>query len=288
MDKHFRNALRLLILLATAAVFVYYLRRHPELLQQLAHTPPRLVVALVFLYLVWFGTLTLTVTATLRICKCPLRMGEALLLNAYSTLVNFFVPGQGGVAVRGLYLKKRYQLGMRRYILATLIFYMMYAIISTFMLLVFSRPWWQTASGVMLVVAGCIVVVHLYERRSKMRADVLDLRLANLGFLFFSTLAQVAAQIAIYACELRWIHPAVTLQQVSTYTGAANFSVFVALTPGAIGIRESFLFFSQKLHHIHTSTILAASILDRSIFLVLLGLLFILIQAFHARKSFRA
>ncbi|MFC5527001.1 lysylphosphatidylglycerol synthase domain-containing protein [Rhodanobacter ginsengisoli] len=285
MNKLLRNSLRLLVLLATAGVFSYYLKNHPDLLKQLVRTPPHVVAVLVLLYLAWFGAMALTVQATLRICNCTLGVGENLLLNTYSTLVNFFVPGQGGVAVRGLYLKRRYQLGMRHFILATLIYYMSYAIGSAFMLLVSSRPWWQTTLGVTLVVMGSISIMYLYERRSGARTDALDMRFANFGFLFVATMILLIAQASIYAYELRSINPGVTLQQAVTYTGAANFSVFVALTPGAIGIRESFLFFSQKLHHVDTSTIMAANVLDRSIFLVFLGLLFIFSQGAHIKKS---
>lgn len=287
MKKLYRAAIRLLILLATAAMFAYYLAHHPELLHRLARTPVHVLAILVLLYVAWFGALALTVHATLRICHCPLRPGENILLNAYSTLVNFFVPGQGGVAVRGLYLKKRHQLGMRHYILATLMYYMSYAIVSALMLLVSSRPWWQTALGVLMVIAGSVCVVYLYERRSETRTDVLDLGLANLGFLFLATLLQAAVQVSIYAFELRSVNPAVMLSQAVTYTGAANFSLFVALTPGAIGIRESFLFFSRQLHHVTTSTIVAASVIDRSVFLILLGLLFTVTAVFHAKRALK-
>jgi uncharacterized membrane protein YbhN (UPF0104 family) len=287
VKKFLQRILRVLVLLLTLGAFCYYLWRNPEILHQLGHTPLHVIALLVLLYLAWFGAMALTVHATLRICNCRLRVGENLLLNAYSTLVNFFVPGQGGVAVRGLYLKRRHQLGTRHFILATLIYYMSYAIVSALMLLVSSRPWWQTALGVLLVIAGSVCVVYLYERRSETRTDVLDLGLANLGFLLLATLLQAAVQVAVYAFELRSVNPAVMLSQAVTYTGAANFSLFVALTPGAIGIRESFLFFSRGLHHVTTATIVAASVIDRSVFLILLGLLFTVTAVFHAKRALK-
>lgn len=287
MSKFYRGTLRLLILLVTVGLFAYYLARHPELIRELAQTPVHVISILVATYVAWFGALALTVHATLRICRRPLRAGENLLLNAYSTLVNFFVPGQGGVAVRGVYMKAHHQLGMRYYILATLMYYMCYAIVSAFMLLVSSRPLWQTVLGVLAVVAGSVGVVYLYRRRYGVRTDVLDLRLANVGFLFLATVVQAVVQVAIYALELHWVRPGVSLSQAVTYTGAANFSLFVALTPGAIGIRESFLFFSRGLHHVPTATIVAASVIDRAVFLILLGLLFAMTMAFHAKRVLR-
>jgi uncharacterized membrane protein YbhN (UPF0104 family) len=69
------------------------------------------------------------------------------------------------------------------------------------------------------------------------------------------------------------------------YTGAANLALFVSLTPGAIGFRESFLVFSQHLHHISNSTIVAANILDRAMYLVLLLILALIIFGTHARRQ---
>lgn len=283
MKKFLQRAIRALILLLTVVVFCDYLWRHPELAAQLRHTPLHVLAEVFLLYLAWFGAAGLALHATLRVCGKPLRASENIILNAYSTLVNFFLPGQGGVAVRGLYMKKRHQLSYSRYILATLLFYVCYAIVSAVMLLVSSRPWWQTCVGIAAVIAGSCLVFGIYQRRTQ--ATVTEgASLLNIALLFAASFCQVAAQAAIFGRELRTIDASITLSQVVTYTGAANFSIFVALTPGAIGIRESFLMLSRSLHHIETATIMAASALDRAVFLVFLGVLFLLSQAFHARK----
>lgn len=284
MKKLLQRAIRALVLLLTVIVFSYYLWRHPELANQLRHTPLHVLAQVLLLYLAWFAAAGLALHATLRICGTPLRAGENILLNAYSTLVNFFLPGQGGVAVRGLYMKKRHQLPYSRYILATLLFYVCYAIVSAVMLLVSSRPWWQTCLGLAAVIAGSLLVFGVYQRRTQTTVAE-GASLTNVAFLLVASFCQVAAQAAIFGRELRAIDPAITLPQVVTYTGAANFSVFVALTPGAIGIRESFLMLTRSLHHIETATIMAASTLDRAVFLVFLGVLFLFSQAFHAKKQ---
>jgi uncharacterized membrane protein YbhN (UPF0104 family) len=60
--------------------------------------------------------------------------------------------------------------------------------------------------------------------------------------------------------------------------------MFVSITPGAIGFREAFLVFSRNLHHISNTTIVAANIIDRSVYLILLIILAILIIATHAGR----
>lgn len=284
VKKLLRPALRIAVLAATIAAFVVYVAKHPELLSQLGHTPPSVVVALLLLYIAWFVALALTVQAALRFCRASLPAGELGLLTAYSTLVNFFVPGQGGLVVRGLYMKKQHGLGMKRYLLASLLYYACYAFISAFMLLVASRPWWQTCLGLVLAAMAGFAVIRFYERRSEAEATGLDLDLQNAGFLLLAVLLQACVQVAVYGLELHSVDPGIHLAQAITYTGAANFSLFVALTPGAIGIRESFLYFSERLHHVSTATIVAASVIDRVVFLMLLGLLFLSTAAFHAKR----
>jgi uncharacterized membrane protein YbhN (UPF0104 family) len=235
------------------------------------------------LYTLWFGALAGIMLASLRICSKRLVLKESFLLNAYSTLVNFFVPGQGGIAVRGAYLKKIHNLKVRNYVFTALLYYAFYAALSTLLLLVDSRPWWQTLLATSLVALLSYAVIYLYQKRSKTTRSELDLTPRSLGSLFIWTCLQALIQITIYFVELHRVNDHIRLQQAITYTGAANFSLFVALTPGAIGIRESFLIFSRRLHHISDANIVAANVIDRGVFLVFLGILFLLTLGFHAK-----
>jgi len=85
--------------------------------------------------------------------------------------------------------------------------------------------------------------------------------------------------------ELHSIHPETSVAQALTYTGVANFALFVSLTPGAIGIREAFLVFSQNLHHLGNTIIVGANLIDRAVYLLFLGLLFVMTLALHAKDK---
>ncbi len=285
MKKRLRITVSIVLVLLTAVVFGYYLSKHRSILSQLKHTSPSTIIWLLLLYGLWFGGLTLILLASLRICRKSLSGKENFLLNAYSTLVNFFVPGQGGPVVRGLYLKRRHRLLVRNYIVATLLYYGCYAVVSCLLLLAGSQRWWWTLLAVVLIGSVSSLVIALYIRRSKARTNKLDIRPINLLFLLLATALQAAVQVTIYAVELHAVSHHVTLGQVMTYTGAANFALFVALTPGAIGIRESFLVFSERLHHISSTNIVAANVIDRGVFIVFLGILFLLTLGFHAKAT---
>jgi uncharacterized membrane protein YbhN (UPF0104 family) len=290
MKRNVRLGIAIGLIVLTISVFVYYLTHHRSLITQLRHTPPSVVITLLLLYIFWFVALAGIMHASLRICKRSLGFKENFLLNAYSSLVNFFVPGQGGIAVRGYYLKKQRDLKVRNYIFTTLLYYMCYALTSTLLLLADNRPWWQTLFALIVVSAGSISILWLYRKRSRIIGDELNLSATNIAYLFIATLFQAGMQISIYMEELHRVDTHIALSQAITYTGAANFALFVALTPGAIGIRESFLIFSRRLHHISAANIVAANLIDRAVFIAFLGILFIVTLGFHTtyRSSLRA
>lgn len=285
MKKKIKIALGFLILAATIVVFIRYAATHPELFKQLGDTHPALIGLLVVLYLVWFGALVVILRVSLQLYGKTMTKQENLLLNAYSTLINFFGPGQSGPAFRGLYLKKRVGLRFKSYIFATLLYYGFYAVISAFMLFVGSRPWWQTVLVMTAAALGSTVVIRWYGKKSHIKEA--GMNLINLGWLFAATAVQMLAQLAIFYAELRSVDSTISFAQALTYTGAANFALFVALTPGAIGIREAFLIFSQGLHHISQAIIIAANVIDRAVYLVFLGILFVLVLSLHAKDKLR-
>jgi uncharacterized membrane protein YbhN (UPF0104 family) len=286
MKKKIKIALGFSILAVTVAVFARYMATHPELMRELRDTNPALIVLLIALYLVWFLALVVILRVSLRLYGKTMSRQENLLLNAYSTLVNFFGPGQSGPAFRGIYLKKRIGLRVKHYIFATLLYYGFYAVLSAFLLFVGSRPWWQTTLLMIGATAGSLVIIRWYGKKSQVK-DEPGINPVNLSWLFAATAVQMVAQVAIYYAELRGVDSSISFAQALTYTGAANFALFAALTPGAIGIREAFLVFSQNLHHIGNSIIVAANVIDRAVYLLFLGLLFILVISLHAKDKLR-
>ncbi|HVU68639.1 MAG TPA: lysylphosphatidylglycerol synthase domain-containing protein [Ktedonobacteraceae bacterium] len=273
----------MLILAATIAAFGYYLATHPGTVDRLRHLPPGTLAVLLALNILSFACLVLATRASLHLYDKKMGRQENILFNAYSSLINFFGPGQSGPDFRGAYLKKRLQLGVKQYLFATLIYYGFFAVISVLFMFAGARPWWQTA----LLAAGAgavsLVVIRNYRRRGRVGTARLDVR--HIGWIGLATLLQLAAQVAIFGVELHTVGAQASFGQVLSYTGVANIAIFVALTPGAIGIREAFLLFSQRLHHIDSSTIVAANVVDRGVYLIFLGLLFVLVLSLHAKDK---
>jgi len=285
MKKHLKPILAVLLLVATASVFSWYLHNHPELITKLKDVSPLTLALLILCYSVWFVALAIVLQISLRMYNKQMSAKENLLLSAYSSLINFFGPGQSGPGLRGIYLKKRHNLRIKDYIFATLLYYACYAVISALMMFVGSRPWWQTAGLVVLAGGGSAIVLRWYAKKSHIVEGSNLLRLG--GWMFAATALQLVMQAIIYGIEIHAVSNNISVGQVISYTGAANFALFAALTPGAIGIREAFLIFTQNLHHISSAIIVAANVIDRAAYIVFLGILFIFVFVLHAGKKFR-
>jgi uncharacterized membrane protein YbhN (UPF0104 family) len=283
MYKKLRPIISVAIVLTALSFGIYYLLKHHSLVKQLAQTPIWVSLAILCLYTVMFGVLILILSASINICNKKLIQRENAQLNAHSLFINFFVPGQGGPVYRGVYLYKKHKLKVKNYLAVTMLYYVFYAVVSIFLLLISVRPWWQTILATSLIAVAGIFVVSKYSSRIKLSRDTLNLSPKAVSYLFFVTVLQSMLQTFIYAVELHSVNSHIGFSQVLTYTGAANLALFVGLTPGAIGIRESFLIFTRHLHHISSANIILANVIDRSVYFVFLILLLVATIALQVR-----
>jgi uncharacterized membrane protein YbhN (UPF0104 family) len=144
-----------------------------------------------------------------------------------------------------------------------------------------------------VVLAGICIVISAKVFTSKWRATMKLLEKIRLKNPFFWMIALGAIFLTIstsfiYAIELNQVHPGYSLFQQLAYTATANLALFVSLTPGAIGFRESFLYFTEHLHGIDTNSILLASVIDRAINVLFLVLLFAILLIISGRKGLRS
>lgn len=272
------------VLILTIGGFIYYFASHPLVRRQLHQTSMATLIVVFVLYLGIMASLSLVTLTTLRLCKIKLHPAESGLLTMYATVINFFGPLQSGPAFRGLYLKRNHGLNLKVYTAATLVFYALYAMFSGIFLLSSVLGWWLLLG--VLAAAAILFGIHRSGWSAAQQFQVLNLRAVYA--LAAATLLQVSLGAIIYYVELHSINPHIHFSQAVVYAGAANFSLFVSLTPGAIGFRESFLLFSQRLHHVSSSTIIAANIIDRAMYIVLLAVIGLVIFTTHAQRRLQA
>ena len=97
---------------------------------------------------------------------------------------------------------------------------------------------------------------------------------------------QVFVTTTIYYLELHTTSGGAvySYSQALVFNASAALSMFVSLTPGGIGIRETFIIFTESLHHIPLASIIAAGILDRAFYVLFLALLFISSSSMHIKE----
>jgi len=285
--KNWKQLLGGLLVLVTIGAFLYTWRTHPELLRQLKDVRMSYLLLVGVLYGVMIGLLVLIYDTTLRLCGNRLGLREQTLLTMYSSIVNFFGPLQSGPGVRTVYLKKRHKVSVKKYAAATLLYYLLFAGFSGLFLLSGIRPLWQAALLCLVLLAVGAAGTWLARGKLQKYEFVRDYSRPLIVRLAILTLAQVVLVSLIYFTELHAIGAQVSIGQTAVYTGAANFSLFVSLTPGALGIREVFLLFSSQLHHISSGTIISANLIDRGVYVAFLGVLFLTVLSLHAQDRLK-
>lgn len=281
--KRLKQSTGILLTILVVGLFVWYANSHPALFNNLKQVGWPIIILILFLY----GLTTLVIAFILfysvKWCGKTIGTKQNILLTAYSTLVNFFGPLQSGPGFRAVYLKAKNGVNLKSFIKISLAYYGFLAWYSGIFLFLGAHKWWDTLA---VFLAGIVLMlaITLFSSRFKWLNNILKSDRKNMAKIALVTLLQVIILSVIYFVELKSVNRATSFGQAISYTGAANFSLFVALTPGAIGFREAFVLFARRLSHLSSSTIISASVLDRAVYFIYLGLIFIFTLSVHAKN----
>jgi uncharacterized membrane protein YbhN (UPF0104 family) len=285
--KKLRLLASIAVLLITIAVFVRYIQTNPEVITQLKNTRFIYLIIVMALYLGVIISLTIVNTISVQLCGKKITKRESFNLTSTSSIANFFGPLQSGVGIRALYFKAKLAIPIKQYGLISLYYYGLYAFFSGIFLL-FGSAEFRLPLLLALIIGACSTALYIHKKRSSPEGQKSNISAKLLIKLASTVLLQLAFITTIYYVELLALGKHVSFGQIVSYSGAANFSLFVAITPGAIGIREAFLVFSQNLHHISRDTVISANILDRGIYVVFLSVLFLWLIATHTQVKLKA
>jgi uncharacterized membrane protein YbhN (UPF0104 family) len=274
--KRNKRNLAIFVIIAFLVFFGFYVYQHPEILTEISKIGIANVIIILLLYAAMVITNVFITNSTIRLCRKELPIKNSVFLTIYSSVINFFGPLQSGPAVRAIYLKSKLGLKIRDYTYIMLFYYFSYAAINFSLLFIKNIPI-LTILGILTAIAIIIVGTKKFGL-APLKKYVFT--------IFIMTVIQVILMTTIYTIELYAINPGAqyTLIQTITYTASANLALFVALTPGAIGIREAFLVLSQSIHNISLGSIVAAGIVDRAVYILFLIILFFASSALHLKS----
>ncbi len=284
--KYTKKLLSLSIIILTILGFIYYFISHPSSLSAIKNLSIINISFILFLYLLALMSLILILKFSVELCGIKIKRIENIQLTIWSNIANFFGPLQSGPGIRGLYLKKKYSLSLKKFLYVSLLYYGFIALISFIFIGLGSFAWYY---GLLLILLSLTVIYfgfNFLTKRIKPQ-DRPKLALSIVIKLFVMTLIQLLITSIIYFVELKIVNKSIGFNQALVYCGVANLALFVSITPGAIGFRESFLLFSQKLHHISSSNVISASLIDRSVYIVFLLILIAVASFMHIGKKLK-
>ena len=267
-SKIIRTVTAAIVIAITFFVVRSYLNAHPALIHQLGSVSLPVLISVFLLYLVMFGIILQLFHVTILLCHKSIKRRENFYINGYSIGLNFILPGQTGPIFRSGYVKRKYGIAFKTFLSITLLYYFFYTLICLSFISVGSRPWWQSIVFILSATAVLIYGTRWYVKKKALDVEKIILQKKWATILLLLTSAQFSLQTIIYYIELKAVDHLVAFHQVIAYTGIANISLFVGLTPAGIGIRESFLVLSEKIHQIPVTAIVLANLIDRSIYII--------------------
>ena len=283
-----RALIAVVVVSVTLGFLTRYLQLHPEVTQQLGKVSNFVLATVFVLYLAMFVIIMQLFKLTIQLCEKSIKLKENFYINGYSIGLNFILPGQAGPVFRSGYAKRKYGIKFKTFLAATLLYYFFYTIISLSFVAIGSRPWWQAIFCIIaLSLVLCAGLKWYAKKRSLHLSDFAIHKKWVIALLLF-TYAQFNLQALIYFIELKAADHTLSLHQVISYTGIANLALFAGLTPAGIGVRESFLVISEKIHQIPTDAIVVANLIDRSIYVLFILFIFtssVLVHQFYKKEA---
>jgi uncharacterized membrane protein YbhN (UPF0104 family) len=208
---------------------------------------------------------------------------DAARVTAYSSLINFFGFLQGGVGFRGIYLKKYFSIQLKKYALITTVQYLLLLGSAGLLVLIGVGITTDIRSALLLASLITLGLLFLFLGINKLGVNsILPARFEGIGFVFHSrkifllgcsVTLQLLGSLIAYGVALDAIGAHLTVGGLLVFTGISQFSIIIALTPGALGIREGLLLIAQNQMLLTTGDIIVASTIDRIVYFITLALL---------------
>lgn len=275
-------------------IFLVYFILNIESFKIILGTSIWALVAIGLLKVIIFMLHGVLIKITVERFATALNIAEAIVVSVYSAIGNFFGPLLGGTGIRAVYLKKKHGLAYSKFISTLTSYYFilflinsLFAIISLIAINIsdnWSSFWLLLFFGAWLLGLLSLVVLKLPEkyRESSMKHQIFNkvIRLiyeAYDGWLLLKNhpnlmyrLGAVASGVFIVSLTASFIEFSVfdieiSLASLGLYTSLSVVSILFAITPGAIGIRETLLIFASDAMGITNEQVIQVAILDRAI-----------------------
>ncbi len=289
-----KKIFQILILVILISWFVGYFYQNIDEFKQLKVVNAVYITPLFFLFTLLLINDGLISKYLLESFNIKLKFKEWFGLSVINTAGNYLTALRGGAVARAIYLKKIHQLSYS-YFLSTLagiyiIIFLVYSFIGllTMAFLYYSLEIFNVLIFVVFlaVFLSLLGIVFFSPKIKKTKYSFINkfVNVINgwyliksnrklLVFIGFISLVNLAIMVSGLLLEFKVFNIEIALSSVLFLTIVSTLSLFISITPGALGIREAIVVFTATVVNIPVSQMLAVSILDRVISLAVIFIL---------------
>lgn len=305
---------KIFITILIIAFSIYYFFNNKEDLLKVLNIPTPYLLILAFLYSIIYFLNGLFLKVILKSFKKVIPTLESFYLSVISSLGNYFLPLRGGMVIRSVYLKKKFNFSYTHFISTLSGDYIIVFLVNAFLALlallfiqikqnVYSIPLYLFFGGLFVGMLILMFVKFPIEKIKGSKNKVVD-KISNviksilegwniiindrklLFSLVFLTIASFITSALIFYFQFRALGIDIEFVNVILYNCLSGVSLLVSLTPGSLGIREGIFSITSGILGINNEEIMQLALLDRGVSVIsLIGLGVVLwVSLFFAKK----
>lgn len=289
-----------LLSLVFIVLFVLYYINNPEAVTELRNYSVATILLGAILTFVSITVNGLFLKLVIDKLAKNISIAESVYTSLISTLANYVLPFRGGMGVRAVYLKHRFDFKYKDFI-ATLygnyivVFMANSGVALVALMLFFIRDGVFSPSLILVMTGILIFSISLASPRIRLDSLVLNLldktRLPiarkislkvgrvlqgwkiivqdrNLLYkIIVLAIINVSTRISLFYLLFQALGLQLSFPQIILFTVISNLSIFIAVTPGALGVRETLLLVYSNFLMVTNQHILNVSLGERAIML---------------------
>lgn len=284
---------RIFLTILVVSAFAYYFFSNRDSFAVLKTVSIVALISIGLIELLIIATNALYLKISLNIYERNGRWKDLFFATFKSSVINFFAFFQAGIGYRAYFMKKNYKISYKGFTSILVMNYWALMMVSCLFgivglllqeqslvskdLIVPSLLLSTTLILMILLVAlpGTLAKITSYFKVSKLQSYIHQFQSHRTywpSFIKIAT-AQYILSFLITVVLLKSIGADPTLEGVLVYAAVAQFSIFIALTPSAIGIKEGLLIATQDAMSVSTEQIVVAATLERVVYFVILIIL---------------
>lgn len=310
MKKYFS----LIITFFFLALFIAYVVYNLGDFKALQEFPLPAAALIVFLKIGLMITNAMFLKIILTVFNVKISGKHSFFILIFTTIGNHFTPIRGGAGFRAIYLRKKFNLPFSQFISTLSGNYIIVILVYSFIALL-SLIWIHLARGLhspslYVFIAGlftfCLFIslIRIKTRRLEIQSNFKLLNKAGTALkqtidgwngiltrrrlvikLFLTVVFGFLFIFFITLVEFKFITAQTSIPSLMLYSALSNLSLFISITPGAIGIRESLFLIFQNLMNLTTGDVLNIAVIDRGLVFVTLALLYLSTKVFRYDRS---